>query len=72
MYTLPYAPSPYSNFLLSINSIKHINNNHFKIPQLRAGLPTSGQPEISEVQGEIIYGCHFTSLYIKLCVYSLI
>jgi hypothetical protein len=28
-------------FLLSINSKKHIDNNYFKIPQLREGLPTS-------------------------------
>jgi hypothetical protein len=33
--------SPYSNFLLSINSKKYINNYYFKIPQLRLGLPTS-------------------------------
>jgi hypothetical protein len=36
VYTSSSAPSPYSNFLSSINSKKHIDNNYFKIP-----LPTS-------------------------------
>jgi hypothetical protein len=31
----------YSNFLLSINSKKHIDNNYFKISQLHVELPTS-------------------------------
>jgi hypothetical protein len=40
MYRSSSAPSPYSNFLLLINSKKCINNYYFKIPQLRTGLPT--------------------------------
>jgi hypothetical protein len=38
MYTSPSSLSPYSNFLLSIISKKYINNNYFKILQLRVGL----------------------------------
>jgi hypothetical protein len=43
MYASLFTLSYYSNFLLSINSKKYINNYYFKTPQLCAGLPASNK-----------------------------